>query len=100
MTAQPAAVDVEDRSECWCCGAEQPAAKMIHLGNHPEVTLCLRCAHFVHQQARAREDADRPSPTARARDLMRSGRRFVVDRDWPHKPIIGPVLRWLGPRLP
>src|SRR5260370_22969148 len=22
-------------------------AKMVHLGNHPEVTLCTRCAHSV-----------------------------------------------------
>jgi hypothetical protein len=100
MTEQQTAVDAEDRAQCWCCGNEQPSGKMINLGSHPEVTVCLRCAHSLHNQARAREDADRPSPPARARGWLRAGRRYVMRRDWHRKPVIGPVLRWLGPRLP
>jgi GNAT superfamily N-acetyltransferase len=94
------AVDAEDQAECWCCGQHQPSAEMIHLGNHPEVILCLGCAHFVHKRAQAREDATRSSPIARARDWLRAGREYVIRRQWHHKPVIGPVLRWLGPRLP
>jgi hypothetical protein len=60
----------------------------------------LRCGHFLHQQARAREDALRPSPASRLRDGLRAGRRIVVDRGWQQKPVIGRPLRWLGRRLP
>ena len=27
-------------------------------------------------------------------------RRLVMSRGWQHTPVIGPFLRWLGPRLP
>jgi hypothetical protein len=85
---------------CWCCGHQRADTEVVHLGNHPEVVVCLPCAHFLHQQARSREDAARPSLGARGRDALRAGRREVMRRDWHRKPIIGPALRWLGPRLP
>ena len=106
MTAQTAAGAVGggpgDAGEvaCWCCGRTGPDSGVVRLGSHPEVAVCLRCAHWLHQQARGREDAVRPSPGTRARDLLRAGRRLVMRHDWHHKPVIGPVLRWLGPRLP
>jgi ribosome-binding protein aMBF1 (putative translation factor) len=86
--------------ECWCCGQARDEQDVVRLGGRPEVAVCLRCAHFLHQQARAREDAARPSPAARVRDGLRAGRAVVLRRGWQHKPVIGPVLRWLGPRLP
>ena len=89
-----------DRNACWCCGQEQPSERLVHLGEHPEVEVCLGCAHFLHQQARSREDAQTGSPLARARDGLRSIRHLVVRHDLQHKPIIGPILRWLGPRVP
>lgn len=85
---------------CWCCGQPRPDAEVVHLGTHPEVLVCLRCAHFLHQQARKREDAARPSIATRGRDVLRAGRQEVMRRGWHQKPIIGPMLRWLGPRLP
>ena len=100
MTAQPAIEDTGGRISCWCCGQEQPESSVVRLGNHPEVAVCLRCAHFLHQQARGREDALRTSPAARARDGMRAARRFVVRRGWHQKAGIGRQLRWLGRRLP
>jgi hypothetical protein len=85
---------------CWCCGRSRPESGVVRLGGHPEVAVCLSCAHFLHRQARGREDALRPSPAGRVRDGMRAGRRLVIQRGWQHKPLIGPVLRWLGGRLP
>jgi hypothetical protein len=42
MTAQIAVEDERlGRSECWCCGISGDPAKMVHLGDHPEVTLVL-----------------------------------------------------------
>lgn len=73
---------------------------VVQLGGYPQAAVCLRCAHFLHQQARGREDAAHPSPAARVRDGLRAGRRQVTRHGSHQKPVIGPVLRWLGPRLP
>jgi hypothetical protein len=62
--------------------------------------VCLACAHFLHQRARSVEDARRPSAAARARDGLRAVRRLVIARGWHEKRVIGPLLRWLGARLP
>jgi ribosome-binding protein aMBF1 (putative translation factor) len=100
MTTQPAVEESGDRISCWCCGQEQPEASVVRLGNHPEVAVCLRCAHFLHQQARGREDAQRASPAARARDALRTVRRAVIRRGWHRKAFIGPLLRRLGRHTP
>jgi hypothetical protein len=88
------------RSECWCCGLVRPPEQMVQLSNHPEVALCLRCAHFVHKQAWAIEDQARTGPVVRARDRFRRLRRNVVDRGWHHSRLLGRPLRWLGRHLP
>ena len=85
---------------CWCCGSSCPESGVVRLGSRPEVAVCLRCAHFLHRQARGREDELRPSPAARVRDVERAIRREVMRRGWQHKPVIGPALRWLGRRMP
>jgi|SRR5664279_1025713 len=101
MTAERiVAADGSDLAECWCCGQRQQPEMTVHLGNHPEVLVCLRCAHFLHQQAEAREDALHPSPTAWVRDRLRSARTVVMHHRWHQKPMIGPALRWLGRHLP
>jgi hypothetical protein len=100
MTAQPAIEEAGGRISCWCCGQERPESSVVRLGSHPEVAVCLRCAHFLHQQARGREDALRTSPAARARDLLRAARRFVIQRGWHQKAGIGPLLRRLGRHTP
>jgi hypothetical protein len=102
VTTAPAATesDAAEPLECWCCGSRYPESDLVRLGRHPEVSVCLRCAHFLHQQARSREDALRPSPAARLRDGLRAGRRLVMQRGWHQKPVIGRPLRWWGRRLP
>jgi hypothetical protein len=104
MTAHPASATAGNEfagpTRCWCCGQERAEAGVVRLGDHPEVAVCLRCAHFLHQRARGREDAARPSPAALVRDGLRAGRRSVMRHGLQHQPLIGPVLRWLGPRLP
>ena len=88
----------DGQGECWCCGQQKP--DVVRLGNHPEVAVCLDCAHFLHQRARAREDELRPSPGARIRDALRAARGVVIRRGWHERPVIGPILRRLGRRLP
>ena len=102
MTDTHAAVDQPDagRSECWCCGTADAPSRMVHLGNHPEVTLCLRCAHFVHQRAWEIEDRGKRSPSALFRGGIRSMRAGVMRRGWHQNRFIGGRLRWLGKRLP
>jgi hypothetical protein len=87
-------------TDCWCCGQRYPNEQPVRLGSHPEVAVCLRCAHFLHQQAMQREDALRPSTASRLRDGLRWGRRVVMDHHWHQRPVIGRPLRWLGRYLP
>ncbi len=85
---------------CWCCGSAYQESDLVRLGNHPEVGVCLACAHYLHQQARGREDARRPSPASRVRDQLRAARQVVIRRGWHRNRVIGRPLRWLGRRLP
>lgn len=91
---------VEGPVECWCCGTSAISDRMVHLGNHPEVHLCPRCAHFVHQQAWKIEDQDRHGPAAVARDRFRDLRAQVVRHGWHHNEFTGGTLRRLGKYLP
>jgi hypothetical protein len=100
VTALPAIEESGGLVSCWCCGQGLPEGSVVHLGNHSEVAVCLRCAHFLHKEARGREDAVRTSPAARGRDGLRAARRYVVRRGWHQKAGIGRHLRWLGRYLP
>jgi hypothetical protein len=100
MTAQPSTSEDGRGFECWCCGRRGGPNSVVHLGNHPEVIVCLRCAHFLHRQARNLEDADRRSPGVRVRGGLRAVRRLVMRRGWHQKAGVGRLLRWLGTRAP
>jgi hypothetical protein len=99
--AAPAAVaeGAEDGVRCWCCGQLRPADQMVYLSSHPEVGVCLACAHFLHQRARAREDHLHPSLAGRGRDVLRAAQELVIRRGWQQAPGVGRVLRWAGRRL-
>ena len=86
--------------QCWCCNSVDPPDRMVHLGNHPEVHLCLRCTHFVHQQAWEIEDHGMRGPAAFTRDRFRNVRAEVTRRGWHQNRFIGGRLRWLGKYLP
>ena len=83
-------------SQCWCCGVIDDPARLVHLGNHPEVVVCLRCAHSLSKWAWEIEDQARTGPAVRARDVIRRLRKTVVQRGWHHHRIVGRGLRWLG----
>lgn len=101
MTAQLATDETPDGpSACWCCGMPEDATRMVHLGKHPEVTLCIRCAQSISKMAREIEDRARTGFAVRARDQLRSLRKTVVDRGWQHNKAIGRPLRWLGKHTP
>jgi hypothetical protein len=100
MVTPTAVGEFEGAHSCWCCGNSLTLGQVVNLGNHPEVELCLPCAHYLHRQANAREDVMRPSPATRIRDQMRAARNAVIQRQWHQKPIIGRPLRWLGRHTP
>ncbi len=87
-------------AECRCCGQRYPGERLVRLGSHPGVAVCLACAHFLRQQAGQREDALRASIASRLRDGLRWVRRVVMDHGWHRRPVVGRPLRWLGRRLP
>jgi hypothetical protein len=89
-----------DPFECWCCGVLQAPRRMVQLGNHPEVHLCIRCAHSVRTWAWEIEDRDRTGLGVKARDTLRRARKDVVRRQLHHNKWVGRPLRWLGRRLP
>lgn len=73
---------------------------MVTLGRHPEARLCLRCAHFAHQQALRIEDREKHGPTVFARDRLRAVREEIVRRGLHRNKFIGGWLRRLGKHLP
>ena len=100
LMAVRTAVEHETGSTCWCCGAGGDAARMVRLGNHPEVALCVGCAHWASKQAWEIEDGDRAGVRVAARNRFRQLRRSVVQRGLHNHPVLGRPLRWLGRRLP
>lgn len=88
------------RSECWCCGRIESPEKLAHLGNHPEVAVCVQCAYWLKTSAREIEDRSRTGPAVRFRDRLRQLRRGVMGRGWHGNRLVGRPLRWLGRHLP
>lgn len=101
MTAQPATDPQRSgRSECWCCGRTDDPDRLVHLGSHPEVTVCVACAHDLSKRASAIEDQARTGLTVGIRDRLRTIRATVIARGWHTKPVIGPLLRRIGKYTP
>lgn len=101
MTVQVTVDDApQNRSQCWCCGMTEDPARLVHLGNHPEVTVCVRCAHSISKWAWEIEDQSRTGLAVRARDRFRGVRNAVVQRGWHQSSLIDRPLRWLGSHLP
>jgi len=104
MSAVPSitAVDPHEQGEvdCWCCDTSDAPERMVQLGNHPEVHLCLQCAHYVHQQAWQIEDEGTRGPAAFVRDRFRNLRALVIRKGWHNNRFLGGRLRWLGKYVP
>ena len=103
MSVEPVSAEgLHDEGDvtCWCCGTVDAASRMVHLGDHPEVHLCLGCAHFVHRQAWEVEDEGRRGPVVLVRHRLRSMRGEVMRRGWHRSKVIGGALRWLDKYVP
>ena len=85
-------------SQCWCCGARKPEARLLRLGARPEASVCLECVTHLRQRARAHED---PPPLLRHLHGAADHLRGVVTAVGLHnRPVIGPALRWINQRSP
>lgn len=101
MSVDPVSTGTDSTTAwCWCCGSSDRPDRMVHLGDHPEVRLCLACAHFVHQQAWRIEDDGQPGPAAFARRRLRSLRASVIRRRMHQNKLVGGTLRWAGKYFP
>jgi len=89
-------VDPDQDAVCWCCGTRQDPAKLVLLGNHPEVAVCIRCARSLNKWAREIEDQNRTGPAVRARASVRRLRKTVVAHGWHRNRLVGRGLRWMG----
>lgn len=96
-------MSVDERSldgVCWCCGQPYEKARMAHLGEHPEVTVCARCARSLLRWARVADARGSRSWSARFGRASLRVRKFIVQRDWHRRARLGRALAWLGRRLP
>jgi hypothetical protein len=85
------------QSRCWCCGKPRSEDTLVHLGNHPEVGICISCVHFLRRRAR---DKQATVMGQTLRGAAESVRGQVVARGWHQRPVIGPALLWLNRHLP
>jgi hypothetical protein len=94
--AQPA-IGETGQSECWCCGRMTFPEALVHLGNHPEVGVCINCVRFLGRRAR---DYLASQMRHRLRGAADSIRGEVMSRGWHDRPVIGPALLWINRHVP
>lgn len=92
-------MDAETHTDgtCWCCGRIIPGGALVHLGNHPEVGVCVNCVRFLSRRAR---DYQASQMRLRLRETAESIRREVMARQLHQQPVIGPALKWINRHLP
>lgn len=73
---------------------------MVHLGNHPEVAVCVRCAYSLKTWAWELEDRSRTGLAVHLRSGLRLARRSVMRNGVHRRKWVGRPLRWLGRKLP
>lgn len=73
---------------------------MAHLGEHPEVAVCARCARSLYRWARVADERTSRSLGPVLRRVSLHIRRRIVGRGWHQRGLPGRILRWLGRSLP
>lgn len=83
---------------CWCCDKPFNTDQLVHLGSHPEVTVCRACARNLNR--RAAMLTTRTTPTILIRRATQAARDRIVASNLHERPVVGPFLRWLDKFLP
>ena len=97
-STQEAIGGVPGEARCWCCGGFFPDSRLVHLGAHPEVGVCRRCARYL-----ARRSARLPGRMTPATSIHRTSqeiRERVMVRGLHEGRLLAPLLRWIGRFLP
>ncbi len=92
-TQAETAVGETGQSACWCCGQITDEDALVHLENHPEVGICVRCVRFLSRRAGDHQASARRRHLRGAADSIRGQ---VMSRGWHERPVIGPVLLWIN----
>lgn len=92
--------DTDAAPKCWCCGKDHPEERLVRLGAHPEVGVCLDCARWLHRRARRREDENRTGLAPRIRAGIDTVRASVICRGWHRRGVLGALLRRIDRHLP
>jgi hypothetical protein len=87
-----------EQGRCWCCDQPYLPDEMVHLGTHPEVTVCLGCAR--HLNRRAALLPGRTTPMRLLRRVAQGARDWVLARNLHERRFLGPFLHWLDRHLP
>ena len=98
MTTAAETAREKDNVACWCCGDRYPQDRVVHLGSHPEVAVCVGCAAYLNR--RAKEQQPSTAATRRGRAAANAVRGAVIERGWHEKPGVGKALRWLNRHSP
>lgn len=85
-SAEATAAGETGKSTCWCCGRNSSEDALVHLGNHPEVGICVNCVHFLSRRAR---DHQATVMRQRLRGAAESIRSEVMARGWQQRAVIG-----------
>lgn len=99
MAVQPDQ-DSASTPRCWCCGSERPEAELVRLGAHPEVGVCLDCAHWLRRRAIARHDERHRTPPAWLRARLQAVRDYVIGKGLHERGLLGSLLRRIDRHLP
>jgi hypothetical protein len=91
------AIGETGQSECWCCGRVTSDEALVHLGNNPEVGVCIGGVRFLGRRAR---DYQASQMRQRLRGAADSIRGEVMSRGWHERPVIGPALMWINRHVP
>lgn len=86
--------------QCWCCGSQYPETDLVRLGQHPEVGICLECAHWLRRRATARHDEQHHTLAGQLRGVLQATRDYVINRGWHQYGHVGALLRRINRHLP
>jgi hypothetical protein len=92
--------EISERALCWCCGGERDADQLLDLGEHPETTVCLDCATFLHRRAQRVRDEHSAGVGVVVRRASSGIRDAVISRGIHNWPVLGGLLRRIDRRLP
>jgi hypothetical protein len=86
------------QGRCWCCDRPYRPEEMVHLGAHPEVTVCRDCARYLNRRAAILPGTTKPMRVVRS--TTQAVRDRVMARNLHESRFLGRFLRWLDKYLP